>query len=355
MRVKQIQNYLIEQQADAIFIESATNRYYLSGFTGTSGALLITKEKAYFITDFRYIEQAKVEVVPNGFEIINQKQQTIYGAAKAQCELEGLNVLLVESAYMTLQEKTFLASESFKVVETTNVVENMRIIKTKDEMTHIKKAVEIIEATFEHVCAHLKVGMREDEVAEMALSHVKKLGGSGMSFETIVASGYRSAFPHGVASNKVIEYGDIVTIDFGAYYNRYVSDMTRTFFVGEIQNPQLEEIYTIVKEAKKRSIEAIRPGMKTSDIDKIARDYIVEHGYGEYFGHGTGHGIGIDIHEAPRVSGQDTTVLQAGMVVTVEPGIYIPGTGGVRIEDDILVTETGHQNLMKLEDALIIV
>lgn len=354
MRVKQIQHYIKEQNADAIFIESSTNRYYLSGFTGTSGALLITQEKAYFITDFRYLEQAKVEVEPNGFEIVNQKQQTIYEAAKTVCKTEGLRVLLVESEYMTLQEKAYLESEYLQIVPTQAAVEKMRVVKTNDEVAYIKRAIEIIEETFRYVCENLKVGMTENEVAEMALRQVKKLGGSGMSFETIVASGYRSAFPHGVASDKKIEYGDIVTIDFGAYYNHYVSDMTRTLFVGEIQNQQLKEIYDIVREAKRRAIESIKPGMRTCDVDKVARDHIADHGYGEYFGHGTGHGIGIDIHESPRVSMRDTTILEPGMIVTVEPGIYVPGIGGVRIEDDILVTETGYENLMQLNDELII-
>lgn len=353
MRVKQIQSYLSEQNAGAFFIESATNRYYISGFTGTSGALLITREKAYFITDFRYLEQAKIEVEPNGFEIVNQQQHTIYDVVKSLGEEQALQTLLIEAAYMTLHEKSKLENTAFQLVETTGVVERMRIIKSSDEIADVKQAVRIIEKTFEYICEHIEVGMSEKEVSEMALSRVKKLGGSGMSFETIVASGIRSAFPHGVASDKQIAYGDIVTIDFGAYYNRYVSDMTRTIFIGEVQNQQLQEIYEIVREAKRRAISAIKPGVKTSDVDKIARDYIIEHGYGAYFGHGTGHGIGIDIHEAPRVSGQDETILEPGMIITVEPGIYLPQIGGVRIEDDILVTETGHENLMSLNDELI--
>lgn len=354
MSVTRIQKYLSDQNADAFFIESATNRHYISGFTGTSGALLITKDGAYFITDFRYIEQAKVEVAPSGFQIVNQKQQTIYGAVKTLAAECGVKTLMVEASYMTLHEKDALQSEQYNILHTENVVEQMRIIKTDAEVQKVKKAVEIIESTFQYLCDHIKVGMSENEVSEMALTQVKKLGGSGMSFETIVASGLRSALPHGVASDKCLEYGDIVTIDFGAYYNRYVSDMTRTIFLGEIQNQQLKEIYDIVREAKRLAIEAIKPGMKTFDIDKIARDYISQHGYGEYFGHGTGHGIGIDIHESPRVSMHDTTILEPGMIVTVEPGIYIPGVGGVRIEDDILVTEDGHENLMRLNDELII-
>lgn len=354
MSVERIQNYLDEQNADAILIESATNRYYLSGFTGTSGAVLITRKQAYFITDFRYIEQAQEQVVQNGFLVVNQQQKTIYDAVKSIAKEEKFQVLCVEAEYTTLSQKAKLETGDFSLLETEHVVEKMRVIKTDAEMDNIKKAVHIIEATFKYLCGEIKVGMREEEVAELALRYVKQQGGSGMSFETIVASGKRSALPHGVASEKVIEYGDIVTIDFGAYYNRYVSDMTRTIFIGEIQNPQLQEIYTIVREAKRLAIASIRPGVTTYEVDKIARDYISQHGYGEYFGHGTGHGIGIDIHEGPRVSMHDHTRLEPGMVITVEPGIYLPNIGGVRIEDDILVTENGHQNLMTLTDELII-
>lgn len=354
MRLTYIQHYLKEASIDALFIESETNRYYISGFTGTSGALLITKNNAYFITDFRYIEQAESEVKPNGFIIVNQEQGTLYDGVKQLAQVEGIRKLAVEAAYMTLQEKMKLESGDFEIYPTVDVIENMRIIKEEKEIQNIRQAIQIIESTFVYLCSQIKVGMSEMDVANIALSHVKSLGGSGMSFETIVASGVRSSFPHGVASEKLLEYGDIVTIDFGAYYNHYVSDMTRTIFIGEIQNTKLKEIYDVVKEAKRLAIAAIKPGVKTADVDKIARDYITEHGYGHYFGHGTGHGIGIDIHEAPRVSRQDETVLKPGMIITVEPGIYIPGIGGVRIEDDILVTETGHENLMSLSDELII-
>lgn len=354
MSVTRIQTYLKENQGGAFFIASETNRFYLSGFSGTSGALCITEEKAYFITDFRYIEQANEQVVPNGFEVINQQQQTIFGAVKKLLTEQGIKTLHVESAYMTLHEKELISADEYTIVPTLNVVEKIREIKTEKELVQIRKAVEIIEQTFEYLTKTIKVGMSEQEVARLALAHVQHLGGSGMSFETIVASGKRSSLPHGVASEKLIEHGDIVTLDFGAYYENYVSDMTRTFFVGEAKNEKLIEIYNIVREAKQLAIAAIKPGVTTASIDKIARDYITSHGYGEFFGHGTGHGIGIDIHEAPRVSQQDSTILEPGMVITVEPGIYLPGIGGVRIEDDILVTKTGHQNLMKLDDALII-
>lgn len=354
MRVEQVQRYLVEKQKDAFFIESETNRYYISGFTGTSGAILITKQAAFFITDFRYIEQAHKEVEPHGFQIINQQNESIYACVKRLSTEYDIQTVLVEASYMTLLEKEKLEMPNLEIVKSYDAIEMMRLVKTNSEIEKIRRAVDIIEKTFVYICQHIKPGMMEKEVAQMALSHVQKLGGSGMSFETIVASGVRSALPHGVASDKIIEDGDIVTIDFGAYYDHYVSDMTRTFFVGSIQNPKLKEIYNIVKEAKRRAIEAIKPGVKTAEIDRIARDYITERGYGQYFGHGTGHGIGIDIHEAPRVGGTDQTILKAGMIITVEPGIYITDLGGVRIEDDILVTETGYENLMRLDDELII-
>ena len=200
---------------------------------------------------------------------------------------------------------------------------------------------------------YIKPGMAELEVANELEFFMRKSGAASSSFDIIVASGWRSALPHGVASDKIIETGDFVTMDYGALYNGYISDITRTVAVGE-PSEKLREIYDVVLEAQLRAMNGIKPGMTGVEADALARDYITEKGYGEYFGHSLGHGIGLEVHEGPGLSSRSKAELKPGMVVTVEPGIYLPGVGGVRIEDDILITESGNETLMHSTKDLII-
>ncbi len=200
----------------------------------------------------------------------------------------------------------------------------------------MKKACEITDQAFSHILTFIKPGVTEIEVANELERYLKTLGASAMSFDTIVASGLRSAMPHGVASDKVIEEGDVVTLDFGCYYQGYSSDMTRTIAVGSI-DPKLEEIYHVVLDAHNLVNQKAKAGMTGAELDAIARDYISEKGYGQYFGHSLGHGVGLDIHEAPGVNAKNDQPVEVGMVITNEPGIYIEGLGGVRIEDDLVV------------------
>lgn len=225
-------------------------------------------------------------------------------------------------------------------------VEQLRLIKTEDELAILQRAADIADETFEHICTYIRPGVSELDVANEMERYMRSLGATQSSFDSIVASGVRGALPHGVASDKLIEEGELVTLDFGALYNGYISDITRTVAVGE-PSEQMKEVYEIVLAAQKRGVEQIRPGMKASEADKVVRDVIVEKGYGEAFGHSTGHGIGLEVHEMPALSSRNDTVLQCGMTVTVEPGIYLPGIGGVRIEDDIVLTETGNRRLTK--------
>ena len=193
-----------------------------------------------------------------------------------------------------------------------------------------------------HILNFTKPGMKEIEVSNELISFMKGLGASKESFDIIVASGKRGALPHGAASNKVIEDGDFVTIDYGCVYNGYCSDITRSFLVGK-QNKKMEEVYKIVKAAQEAAIKGVKAGIKACEVDKIARDYITSKGYGEYFIHSTGHGLGIEVHDPISVSSKSDMVLEENMIITVEPGIYIPNVGGIRIEDDVLVTKDGYK------------
>lgn len=232
------------------------------------------------------------------------------------------------------------------------MIEKIRLFKDDEEIEEIQKAQDIADKVFSELLDFIKPGKTEREVHHYMLERMRAHGASGESFDAIIASGVRGALPHGVASDKVIEKGELLTLDFGCIYNMYCSDMTRTIAVGEISDKQ-REIYEVVLEAQKRALAAIKPGVRTADIDAIARDYITEKGYGENFGHGLGHGVGLEVHEAPRLSPKSDEVLEEGMVITDEPGIYIEGFGGVRIEDIILVTEDSHRVLSKSTKELI--
>ena len=227
------------------------------------------------------------------------------------------------------------------------------MIKTEQEINIIKVACEIADHAFTHILGFIKPGKTELEVSNELEFFMRKQGATQSSFDTIVASGLRSALPHGVATNKVIEKGDFVTLDFGALYNGYISDITRTVAVGE-PSEKLVDMYNTVLASQLLALEKVGPGLTGIQADAIARDYLKEKGYGEAFGHSLGHGIGLEVHEGPGLSMRSDTVLEPGMAVTIEPGVYLPGIGGVRIEDDILITETGNELLTHSSKELII-
>lgn len=331
-RIEKIRAALEEHKLDGLLITSPYNRRYASNFTGTAGVVLISKEKAIFITDFRYVEQALKQCT--GFEVVQQKA-TITKEIANQIAINGIKRLGFEQEHVTYSSfKEYEKTLKTELVPVSGIIEKLRLIKTDAEIKILKEAAEIADAAFTHILSFIRPGISELDVSNELEFFMRASGATSSSFDTIVASGYRSALPHGVASDKVIEKGDLVTMDYGAYYNGYISDITRTVAVGEI-NEQLKEIYDIVLEAQKRGINGIKPGMSGKKADALTRDYIVEKGYGEYFGHSTGHGIGLEVHEGPALSVKSDIILETGMVVTVEPGIYIPNLGGVRIEDDI--------------------
>ena len=217
-----------------------------------------------------------------------------------------------------------------------------------NEINNVKKAIEISRLALNATLKIIKPGVStEKEIRNFLEFKMLESGATKIAFDSIVVSGIRGSMPHGVPGDNIIKNGELLTIDFGADFAGFKADITRTFKIGEIQNDKLNEIFDIVKHAQKIGIMAIKPGIKTSEIDKICREYITNKGYGEYFSHGTGHGLGIEIHEEPYVTSQSTSTLEIGNIITVEPGIYIPGLGGVRFEDDILVTKNGYKVLSK--------
>lgn len=352
-RIQRLRSLLEERDLEALLVTHSVNRRYLSGFTGTAGVILITEKEAFLVTDFRYIEQAQKQA--KGFSIVRHNQDIFEKLAELVIQNK-IRTLGFEQEHLSYGQyralKEALKESSCRLEPTSGLVEKLRLIKDEREIELIRKAVHIADQTFDHILKILKPGMTEREVANELEWTMRKLGATSSSFDIIVASGARSALPHGVASEKVIEEGDLVTLDFGAVYQGYVSDLTRTVAIGE-PHPKLREIYGICLEAQKRGVAHIKAGMTGREADALCREYIASHGYGDHFGHSTGHGIGLEIHEGPTLSPRNETILQAGMIVTVEPGIYIPGLGGVRIEDDVLIKEDGNEVLSRSPKELI--
>lgn len=350
-RVKNTQNKLAENKIDALLVTNMYNVRYLANFTGTTGLILITKDNAYFVTDFRYTEQAAEQA--KGFEIV-KNTGPIYDEVAKIVEKDNIETLGFEEEDITFSTyKKIDELINCDLAPIAGLVEKLREVKSADEIAMIQQAVDIAEKAYDYILGFVKPGITEIEVANELDFYMRNLGATGVSFDTIVASGVRSAMPHGVASEKVIEEGDMVTIDFGCYYEGYASDMTRTFAVGD-PGEELKKIYSIVKEANRRVAETAKAGITGAELDAIARDYITEHGYGDAFGHTTGHGLGLEVHEGPAVSFRNEDKLVENNVITNEPGIYIPGLGGVRIEDDLVVKEDGNENLMTSSKELVI-
>lgn len=351
LRVEKLRKKMQEENLDSFLITSPYNLRYLTNFTGTTGLAVITLEKAFFITDFRYTEQAAAQA--QGFEII-KNVGPIFEEVADLVQKEGLRELGFEETTVSFLEYSVLEEIiDAQLIPISGMIEELREIKDEEEIAIIEKACSIADLAYDHILKMIQPGMTEIEVANQLDFYMRSLGASGVSFETIVASGLRSAMPHGVASKKIIEQGDLITIDFGCYYEGYVSDMTRTFAIGD-PGEQLKEIYQIVLEAQLAVLEVAKPGVTGKQLDAVARDYITKHGYGEAFGHSTGHGIGLEIHEGPNASVRAEKQFVPGNIITDEPGIYLPGIGGVRIEDDLLITSDGNRVLTHSPKELII-
>lgn len=338
----------ILSDGEFVLISSYPNIFYYSGFTSEDAYLIISKDEAIIITDSRYTVQAK-EQCPE-FKLINISEgfyKIINGIDEATILFEEKDISV--GFYLNLkkncQTKTFLPAG--------DKISCFRQKKDAFEISKIKAAEELGDAAFSYILEHIKPGMTELEVATEIEYFMRKNGAWKTSFETVVASGYRSSMPHGTASSKVIEKGEFLTLDFGCVLDGYCSDMTRTVAVGNISQEE-KDIYNLVLKAQNEALEKMQIGMKCSDIDALARDVIEKAGYGREFGHSLGHSVGIEIHESPNFSAKSTDIFEKGHVITVEPGIYIDEKFGVRIEDVVAATDDGIINITKSPKELII-
>ncbi|MFD6206718.1 M24 family metallopeptidase [Peribacillus sp. NPDC060253] len=336
---------------DGFLITSTYNRRFMTNFTGSAGVVLISQKEAKFITDFRYVEQAGKQATD--YEIVQHKGTIIEEVGKQAKEMN-IGTLGFEQEHLTFATyKAYETGIEAQLKPVSGIIENLRLIKTSSEIKILKEAAAIADAAFTHILDFIRPGVTELDVSNELEFFMRKQGATSSSFDIIVASGIRSALPHGVATDKIIEKGDFVTLDFGAYFNGYVSDITRTLAVGK-PSEELINIYDIVLEAQLRGMAGIKPGMTGREADALTRNLIEEKGFGQYFGHSTGHGIGLEVHEGPALSLRSDIILEPGMAVTVEPGIYLPGVGGVRIEDDTIVTIEGNESLTHSTKELII-
>jgi Xaa-Pro aminopeptidase len=341
-RIKKLRRVLKRLNVDALLVSNPSNIFYLSGFAGDDSLFLLTHSDACLITDFRYREEANR--LAQGFTIISE-EGTLYEKASYAIKRHRVRDIGFESHHMTVMDKDMfcgMIKARFRAVP--HIIEGLRCIKDTGEIEKIKKATGIAKQAFKTISKDIKKGIREKDIACKLDFNMQTLGAERPSFDTIVLSGANSSMPHGRPAKKRLVEGDPVMIDYGARVNGYNSDLTRMLFVGKISQ-YINIIYSIVRTAQKKAIDKIMPGIKISDIDRVARAYISDKGFGKYFGHALGHGIGIDVHEFPRISLKNHAKLKEGMVFSVEPGIYIPGKFGIRVEDMVLVTEKGHEVL----------
>lgn len=355
-RLKQIRQALREKELDAFLVLVAENRRYLSGFTGedtqfdeSAGALLVTAEKLMLATDSRFELQARREA-PD-FETIIYREGlakelpvVLKGLQTKRLGFESIRVSCAQLRKMATALKE--AALAAALVDTEDIVENLRIAKTQPEIAAIRKALHLAESVFDRVAADLKPGMTEKEAAWSLEKALREAGADGMSFPVIVAAGPNSALPHAIPGDRPIGPGEPILFDWGIRLEGYCSDISRTLVMGK-PDRTFQKVFQAVREAQEMAIEAIKPGAATKTVDEIARSHIEKMGFKDCFGHGLGHGVGLAIHEQPRLSPLGDKILAAGMVCTVEPGVYLPDWGGVRLENMIAVTADGAEVLNK--------
>ncbi len=339
MRLTKLREALTTEGLDAILITQPGNRRYLSGFTGSAGVLLISQDQAILVTDFRYYEQVEKQAPDFRLAKITDKFKMLLAELVHQV---GAKRVGFESAHLTVDQHQEWqeVAECFELVPTKELVEGIRAVKDEDELSKIRKAIALADEALAHIAGFIEPGMTEKEVAWELEVFMRTHGAEKVAFDLIVASGSNGAMPHATVSERVIRAGEPIVIDLGAMVDGYNSDLTRTICSGR-PDDRLKEIYDIVLEAQCTAEQSIRPGMTGKQADGIARQVIEEAGYGENFGHGLGHGVGLAVHEKPGVGRLSEDVLKPGTVFTVEPGIYLPGWGGVRIEDIVVMREDG--------------
>lgn len=342
------------KKADAVLITSDINRRYFTGIKSSAGFVVAFPEKAYLIIDFRYIEMAKknacdCEVIEQ--DVINEQIMRLmkkHNAKKIAVESKDLTISRLEKFKSKMPDVDFITTD-----ELSNSIYDLRTVKTDDEIEKIQKAQTIAEKAFDNILDFIHPGVTEREIALKLDNFMLENGAEALSFETIALTGTNTSMPHGVPSDSIVKNGDFVLMDFGAVYEGYHSDMTRTVCVGQ-PTDKMRKVYNIVLEAQMKTLDAVKSGIPAKNLDKTARNYIAENGYGDAFGHALGHGVGMEIHEYPVASSKSNTILKPNMVITIEPGIYIPNEFGVRIEDFVVVTENSCRNLTKCPKKLII-
>ena len=352
--VNQLKSFL--KKGEAALIMSEENISYFTSFHSSNGHLLVTGEKSFFLTDSRYVEAAQKKITAvDEILLLRSMKDDLY----ALIDKLSVKKIHIESERITVKRYTDIKNATSSKQEVIcdgkldKAIDDIRIRKNETEVINIIKAQRIAEKAFAHILTFISTEKTEKEIALELDYFMLKNGADALSFDTIAVSGKNSSMPHGVPSDKKIESGDFITMDFGAVVDFYHSDMTRTVAVGEVSSKQIE-VYETVLEAQLKAIAAVKAGAVCKDVDKVARDIIASEGYSGFFGHGLGHGVGVEIHEAPSLNPSSDYVLQAGNIVTVEPGIYLPGQFGVRIEDMGAVTADGFNNFTLSEKKLII-
>lgn len=333
-RTEKVLRLLKRLDLDACLLKGMDNIFYLTGFRGSEGTLVVTQGDLILLTDFRYITHA--QEVTQGIKIVEVRaKQNVLGDL---CRTYGIRKIGFDSFHTPFYtyKKWRESMESAEFIPLDDDIESIRKQKEPGEIDRITKAIDVATKAFTEVYERIRPGMTEREIANDLDYAMRRLGADCPSFPTIVASGPRAALPHAEPSDKEIANGEMVIIDFGAQVDGYCSDETCTLSVGEV-NGKLQDIYAIVSEAKEIGLSTLKTGMPIRDVDRIVRGFIKDAGYGDFFGHGTGHGVGIAVHEAPAINSSGEGLLEEGMVVTVEPGIYIPNIGGVRLEDMVLI------------------
>ncbi|MCM1287393.1 MAG: aminopeptidase P family protein [Clostridium sp.] len=359
-KIDVLRKIMEEKKQDALLLTDGYNIHFISGYAGHEGCMLVTGGAAYILTDSRYTEMVTIQapdytcidIASKGYaKTVRELLEGLFNNPKRKLNVGFENLHISYNMYDKFcRELTDMA----ELNGLDDAVSNLRRVKTADEIEMLAKAEAIGDKAFAHMLTFIEEGMTEKEAALELEYTMKSLGASGLSFDTIVASGKNSSLPHAVPTDKVITRGDFVTMDFGCIYEGYCSDMTRTIMMGEEPEGEKLAVYNTVLLAQTEALKSVKAGAKCSDVDAVARNIIADAGYGDYFGHGLGHGVGLYIHEEPRFSQKCDYILEPGVCITVEPGIYLPGKFGVRIEDMIIVTEDGYRNLAASTKALII-
>lgn len=342
LRLRNLRQMMAEQHLQAVLLTDRFSKYYIARLYSASGYVLITQESQTLLVDGRYIAECREQSPEFDIRLLSEP----YGLAHHLADIHQQHPWIslgIDATQLNHQAwKTLAVQCDFPLQHwDTN---GMRLIKHPDEIEFLSTAGRIADRALSSVMPFIQPGISEKTLADHIEMAVRQAGGSKTSFDTVVVSGLRGALPHGRPTDKLLSNGELVTIDFGAVVGHYCSDITRTFALGQVSF-ELEKIYHTVLRAQQTACAAVRPGISCQELDWLARDIIDDAGYGEYFSHNLGHGLGLDVHEAPSLRSDNPQLLEPGMIITIEPGVYIPGIGGARIEDDVLVTEDGFELL----------